>query len=303
MKVNLRSCPICGTSQEHARLFIAQNITADKMTDFSFASRKEPEYMSHEMVHCSQCDLVYANRPPSQNELERAYHQANYDSTEEALDAARSYIKAIQPTLQLLANKQSVLEIGTGNGIFLEFLQREGFQELVGIEPSTSAIATAPEKRKKWIREGIFEETDFAAESFDMICCFMTMEHVFDPKLLAQGAFKLLRPGGVFVMITHDYRAVINRILGPKSPIIDIEHLQLFSKKSANALLQHLMYQDIQVQAFSNTYSIRYWFRLFPVPLYLKTKLLNFLKVSRLGSKKMSFNVGNLISVGFKPKN
>jgi predicted unusual protein kinase regulating ubiquinone biosynthesis (AarF/ABC1/UbiB family) len=91
-------------------LFIAQNITADKMTDFSFASRKEPEYMSHEMVHCSQCDLVYANRPPSQNELERAYHQANYDSTEEALDAARSYIKAIQPTLQLLANKQSVLD-------------------------------------------------------------------------------------------------------------------------------------------------------------------------------------------------
>lgn len=172
---NLRTCPLCGSSHEQSQLFVDQNIISEKLNEFSFASRKEPEYMSHRMVQCLRCDLVYANTPPSQNELENAYHQADYDSSEEANDAAMSYIHAIKPILKLLRDKQKVLEIGTGNAIFLEYLQREGFSELVGVEPSSSAIATAPESRRSWIREGIFDENDFVSESFDLICCFMTM--------------------------------------------------------------------------------------------------------------------------------
>ena len=42
-----------------------------------------------------------------------------------------------------------------------------------------------PAHRRAWIREGVFEDQDFAAESFDLICCFMTMEHVLDPKVIA----------------------------------------------------------------------------------------------------------------------
>jgi hypothetical protein len=54
------------------------------------------------------------------------------------------------------------------------------------------------------------------------------MEHVLDPKVIALPAFRLLRPGGAFVTVTHDHRGRLNRLLGRRSPIIDIEHLQLF---------------------------------------------------------------------------
>jgi len=297
---DLRSCPLCGSLQEQTKLFIDQNIIPERMTGFSFASRKEPEYMCYRMVQCLKCDLVYANTPPSQNELKSSYHQAEYDSSEEANDAAKSYIRAIKPILMLLRGKQKVLEIGTGNAIFLECLQREGFIELIGVEPSSAAIATAPESRRMWIREGFFDENNFDSESFDLICCFMTMEHVLDPKIIAQGAMNLLLPGGAFVIITHDYRGLINRVLGSKSPIIDIEHLQLFSKKSIRFLFECLGYEKISVQAYKNSYALRYWIRLFPIPRIFKTKLMNILKNSRIGNIKVSMNVGNLISVGFK---
>ena len=296
----IRSCPVCHTGSEKAKLFIENNIDPAKLSGFSFASRKTPEFMCHRLVQCQTCDLVYANQPPGEDELAHAYHSANYDSSEEANDAAAAYIQAIRPTLVALSRRQSVLEIGTGTGIFLEHLSREGFTELVGVEPSSSAIAAAPLKRQAWIREGMFEEKDFAPESFDLICCFMTMEHVRDPNIIASAALRLLRPSGAFVTVTHDYRGAVNRLLGKRSPIVDIEHLQLFSKQSLRHLFDKVGYTDIQVSGFTNRYSLQYWMRLAPLPRILKQALLRWLTKIGAGDAKLGVNVGNLITTGFK---
>ncbi|RYG10453.1 MAG: class I SAM-dependent methyltransferase, partial [Burkholderiales bacterium] len=170
--------------------------------------------MCHRLMRCTVCDLVYADQPPPAQELAQAYHQAEYDSSQEANDAAAAYRVAAQQALDRLPRQTSALEIGTGTGIFLECLKQAGFEELVGVEPSSAAIQAAPEHRRAWIREGVFEESDFAPESFDLVCCFMTLEHVRDPRVIAGAAFRLLRPGGAFIAVTHDYRSPVNRLLG-----------------------------------------------------------------------------------------
>lgn len=295
-----RNCPVCHTDFKKANLFLNKNIDLDKLSRFSFASRKVPEYMCHRLVQCPVCDLVYANQPPAEEELAHAYHEANYDSSEEANDAAAAYFSAIQTTLSRLARRQQALEIGTGTGIFLDYLSREGFAGLVGVEPSSAAIAAAPEHRKSWIREGMFEEKDFAPESFDLICCFMTMEHVRDPSNIARAAFRLLHPGGAFVTVTHDYRSVVNRLLGKRSPIIDIEHLQLFSDRSVRHLFTSVGYTDVTVKTFVNTYPLKYWIRLAPLPRGLKQFVSGLLASLGAGHAKLGINVGNIITTGFK---
>ena len=297
---NFRHCPVCHTGSEKATLFVRENIHEEKLSGLSFASRKEPEYMCHQMVQCATCDLVYANQPPGEDELAHAYHMADYDSSEEANDAAASYIHAIRPTLGTLARHQSVLEIGTGTGIFLEHLSHEGFTELVGVEPSSAAIAAAPAYRHAWIREGMFDEKDFTPTSFDLICCFMTLEHVRDPNIVASAAFRLLRPGGAFVAVTHDYRSLVNRLLGKRSPIIDIEHLQLFSERSVRRLFESVGYTDVMVNAFINTYSLRYWMRLAPLPRGFKTAIAKLMATLGVENAKLGVNVGNLITTGYK---
>lgn len=298
--VSTRNCPVCDAFSAGASVFLEENIDKSLITGLSFASRKEPEYMCHRLVRCKNCDLVYADSPPSQDDLAHAYHHADYDSAEEGNDAAAAYIEAIEPVLAKLSSRQRAMEIGTGTAVFLEHLAAKGFAELVGVEPSVSAIASAPPHRREWIKEGIFIESEFEPASFDLICCFMTMEHVLDPKYVADAALRLLKPGGAFVTVTHDYTSWVNRLLGKKSPIIDIEHMQLFSQPSISYLFRSSGFTDVSADRFTNRYSLRYWARLLPLPKILKAKLGAFLSDNMLGRKKLSFNVGNTIAAGYR---
>jgi SAM-dependent methyltransferase len=298
-----RSCPVCQAANLKAVTYLSENIDKNKFTSYSFASRKQPEYMSHHMVQCQVCDVLYADHPPSESVLTDGYHNASYDSAGEADDAATAYSKVIIPILDKLDKKNTALEIGTGNGIFLLKLKELGFNTLFGVEPSAEAIKNAPEACAKYIVEGMFDVDNFQQNSFDLVCCFMTMEHVSDPKLITNSVYKLLRPGGVFVTITHDYRSLVNRILGKRSPIIDIEHLQIFSSKAIKELFMRSGYKDIYISSFKNSYSLKYWLRLCPIPDVAKRQL-NGRRVSKILNRiKLRFNVGNVITAGFKPEN
>lgn len=297
---NTASCPVCGAPAEAASLFLEDSVDPAKMSGFSYASRKTPEYMSHRLVRCTGCDLVYVADPPAQETLAEAYHQAQYDSAEEAADAADAYIRAMAPILARVAGRDAALEIGSGTGVLLERLQAQGFRSLVGIEPSAAAVAAAPAHRRSWLKEGIFREDAFAPASFDLICCFMTLEHVRDPLAVARSARRLLRPGGAFVTVTHDYRSLVNRLLGRKSPIIDIEHMQIFSDQSIRTLLQQGGFAQVSAAPFRNRYALRYWLRLAPLPGDLKALADKVLRATGLARLKLSVNVGNTMAVGFR---
>jgi SAM-dependent methyltransferase len=191
-----------------------------------------------------------------------------------------------------------VLEIGTGTGIFLELLAKQGFSRLVGVEPSAAAIAAAPEHRRAWIREAMFVEGDYEPRSFALIWCFMTMEHVRDPVEIARAAFRLLRPGGAFVTVTHDYHGFVNKVLGKRSPIIDIEHLQLFSRRSLEHLFKEAGFSEFSARPFVNRYSIRYWTRLAPLPAGVKQHLTSTMSRTGVAGLRLGVNVGNTIAHG-----
>lgn len=295
-----RMCPVCGSSSSDASVFIKKNIDQDRISEFSFASRKEPEYMSHRMVCCKNCALVYVDLPPANEDLAHAYHTAAYDSTEEANDAAESYSYAIAPILDSIKSREYALEIGTGTGIFLEHLKLAGFKCVVGVEPSSAAIEAAPDTRRAWIKHGMFDEAEFDSNSFDLVCCFMTLEHVRDPKLLTEAALRLLRPGGAFVAVTHDYRSPINRLLGRRSPIIDIEHMQIFTEKPIRYLFESTGFKRVSVKSFKNNYSLSYWIKLCPIPHFLKKTITKILVYTGLAKYHLSLDVGNVISCGYR---
>jgi SAM-dependent methyltransferase len=295
-----RPCPICLESIDGATLFLDEHIDRTHLSEFSFASRKDPEYMRYKLVRCLTCQLVYAPSPPSQGELANAYHAAEYDSAEEANDAAKAYIRALGPILGQLTQRQKALEIGAGTGVLLELLKEQGFTDVIGVEPSTAAISAAPPQRRGWLLEGIFDETAFEPASFDLICCFMTMEHVHDPLSTALAARRLLRPGGAFVTVTHDYNSSVNRLLGSRSPIIDIEHMQIFSQKSILELFKRCDYKNISAQQFKNYYSPSYWVRLAPLPRLVKSQLRRLFAFVGIDRLKLGLKVGNTITVGFR---
>jgi hypothetical protein len=51
-----RICPVCGAPSDRATLFLAASINPEQLGRFSFASRKQPEFMSYRLLRCNACE-------------------------------------------------------------------------------------------------------------------------------------------------------------------------------------------------------------------------------------------------------
>jgi SAM-dependent methyltransferase len=293
-----RNCPVCGESPERGTLYADCSFDTSKLTGFSYASRKIPEFMCYRLIKCGKCRVIFAAATPDTGQLHKAYDNSLFDSAKEAEDAADSYVRILSPQLKKLPDRRAVLEVGAGTGVFLEKIRFAGFEQLVGIEPSQSAINAASHTIRQHMRHGMFRGEDFADQSFSLICCFMTMEHVPEPLEFVRHCHRLLIPGGMLALVTHNYTSLVNRLLGRRSPIIDIEHLQLFHPHSLRVLLSSSSFSDIRILKFMNTYRAAYWLRLLPMPHWLQSSVITPLANTRFGEFRITANVGNIMMIG-----
>jgi SAM-dependent methyltransferase len=294
-----RPCPLCGR-QADSPVFAEAALDLDTLDEFAFASRKLPEYMHTRLIECRQCGMVYGNPVLSPGTLASAYERAAFDSGSEAHYASATYAAQVGRILERLPDRMGSLDIGTGDGAFLEALLNLGFQDVLGVEPSSAPIASANPTIRPLIRSGLFRAEDFPEAAFSLVTCFQTMEHVWDPLATARGAWRLLKPGGALLIVVHNRKSVSARLLGMKSPIFDIEHLQLFCPATARQLLERAGFRDVRVASLWNRYPVSYWIKLLPAPRGIKRWLLGFWKESGLGKIPLALPAGNLICLGFK---
>jgi SAM-dependent methyltransferase len=299
MEMVSRVCPICG-SNDRRRVFAEECFDATQWSHFAFASRKLPEYMHYRMIVCPNCDLLYADPVPPLDVLVGEYQLAGYDSAVEAEYAARTYGRLLRGVLGRLPDRIGALDIGAGDGAFLKQLIANGFTGVVGVEPSEAPIAAAEETVRPLIRRGVFRAEDFARESFRLITCFQTIEHLYDPLRVCRDACSLLKEDGALLLVFHNRRAISATILGLRSPIFDIEHLQLFSRRSARVLLQASGCQDVQISTVYNCYPLSYWIKLFPLPRIAKNVATAASERIGIGRVAVACPAGNLAAVAFK---
>ena len=295
-----RSCPICAQSDESS-LFAESNVALDRLDAFAFASRKIPEYMHWRLLTCRRCDLVYASPAPVPANLSTAYQSAAFDSAREARHAARSYARLLPQLKSRLPDLDGALDIGTGDGVFLEELIEAGFRNVMGVEPSTAPVEAASYRIRPLIKHSIFRANDFRPDSLSLVTSFQTLEHLSDPLEMASAAHRLLKPGGAAFFVGHNRRAVSARVLGRKSPIFDLEHLQLFSSASLRLLMETAGFVDVRVGILVNRYPLGYWVKLLPFSPRLKRFLLSGLTRARAQRIPVLFPAGNLWSIGIKP--
>ena len=294
-----RSCPLCG-STDQSHVVAETNIDLAKLDSFAFASRKKPEYMHPRLVECPACSLLYGSPVLSPETLADAYRNADFDGGIEARYASETYASTVRKIMPHLPDLNGSLDIGTGDGAFLEQLIRLGFQNVIGVEPSYAPYAAARPEIRDRIRLGLFRPEDYAPAEFSLVTCFQTMEHLWDPLGIARAVLPLLKTGASFAIVVHNRYAFSAKVLGFKSPIFDVEHLQLFSPKTARNLLERAGYKRVEVFSFWNRYPLYYWMKLLPLPGRIKSALLTLARTSRIGKMLVSLPAGNLVCMGFK---
>lgn len=296
MNLKTRSCPLC--LSESTAVYAESSFDPSKLNEFAYASRKLPEYMHHRLLLCKTCDLVYASPVPQADELQAEYLEAAYDSQVEAGFAARTYAASINSLCDQLPDRKGALDIGAGDGAFCEELLKLRFTEVVGLEPSSAPIAAAAPKAKSCLRQEMFTKGSFSPGQFSLVTCFQTIEHVSEPAELCREAVELLKPGGALCLVAHNRRSLSCMLLGRKSPIFDIEHLQLFSPRSLRKLLTDAGLSNVTVKPLFNRYPLAYWMKLFPFPNGIKGGLLRGAQWTGIGKIPVTIPPGNLIAWG-----
>jgi SAM-dependent methyltransferase len=294
-------CAICG-SPGNAETVYPANLGPDAFTSTVFSARRAPDRIHYRIVRCLECGLLRSDPVASVDVVSDLYTRSAFHYGAESTNLAHTYGRYLAELERYGRATEALLEIGCGNGFFLEEARRHGYGVVRGVEPSADAVAHAPPALREAIvvdvmREGLFDE-----QSFDAICLFQVLDHLPDPAGVLKECLGLLRPGGLVLCLNHDVEALSARLLGERSPIVDVEHTYLFSKSTISHLLQGLGFRVRACGPVRNTYSLRYLSHLLPLPRQAKTPLLAALDATRLGHVRLSVRLGNLYAIAQRPE-
>lgn len=187
------------------------------------------------MQRCSACDAVLATEVGDPEDL----YDDNYHSGESGLFADtdaprfRQYLDRVDESrLDLIACHAHppgrLLEVGCGRGDFLAAAATRGWA-VTGVEPAAAAVAAARRRHDLDVRVGTLETT-VLEEVYDVACAFHVVEHVPDVVGLLQGLRDSVRPGGLVVVETPNWRSVPRmRRRGEWMHIGHLQHITLFT--------------------------------------------------------------------------
>jgi len=151
---------------------------------------------------------------------------------------ARAIKRRIDTEFRFLPSRagipKRVLDIGCGNGSFLNFARDAGWQA-VGVEPDPAAREVAHAAGFD-VRPALSDWPD--DESFGYVTLCHVIEHVHDPRLYVQDAFDRLAPGGRIYIETPNIDARGHEVYGPAWRGLEPpRHLVLFNRSSLLRLI------------------------------------------------------------------
>jgi SAM-dependent methyltransferase len=296
-------CLICGTNA-HAKVLYESNVQEDHLNVQVFSARRMPDRLHGRILRCEKCGLVYASPLVDPVTLSHLYEKSVYTYQGEEEHIERTYARYLEKAMGYLDETDkpwSYLDIGCGNGFMLRAAKKLGINAVFGVEPSSHAIAQAPEEYRDHIMQGMFSEELLQGKKFSLISCFQTLDHITEPEKFVKLCLTALKPGGIVLFINHNISSVTARILGERCPMIDIEHTYLHTPDTMRMLFERVGFVGIHTFAVRNDYPLHYWVHLFPMPNSWKKSIVSWLRRHAIGRIIIPMYPGNLGLIARKP--
>ncbi len=163
-----------------------------------------PEYAGHLIARCNNCGLHSAFPMPTDEELRKAYaqrpHVANIASGSFLGGLIRSYRdnKKIR-LLQRTSRAGTVVDVGTGTGLFLRQAREAGAWTLIGTDYSEINVAKLQADGFD-ARLGTLDGIGIEPASIDVVWASHVIEHMIDPPAFLAMVMHYLKPGGTLVV-------------------------------------------------------------------------------------------------------
>lgn len=296
MKLKPTKCAICN-SFDNSILLFPERLPQKTLNEDPYAPRRKRDFFHYEIVKCKNCSLLRSDPIIDDNELEKLYFDSKctYTDENENIPLKKTYGHYFTNILKKYAvNKDSFLDIGCSNGFILENAMDFGFRKIVGVEPSKDAIEKASTNIKPLIINGMFNEKMFEKNTFDMITFFQTFDHIADPNCFLQNCFNVLKDDGFILAINHNANSFSAKILGEKSPIIDIGHAYLYDLATMRKIFEQNNFFVHSVFPIKNVVSIERLIQLLPLSPTITDKIQKLARFLKINKFSLNLPLGNL---------
>ena len=279
---NVRTmCAICETEGESTEVY-PERLDGEIIDAHAYSARRFDGKIGHfRIVQCSRCGLLRSDPIIEHSKIEHLYTESSF--TYEGLvqnlkktygwyvkkaegylntevgppEYPRTDLKNPKPSTYSLAPK-TLLDVGCGNGFILTESLKLGFDKVAGIEPSRKAIEGSDPSVRAFIKQGIFDNQSFPSGSFDIVTFFQVMEHFTDPLNFLRNTEIILKKGGLVLAFNHNMDALAIKLMGERSPVIDLEHLYFFDRKTMRKIFEKAGFEVLEQGRAWNYHSFGY---------------------------------------------
>lgn len=289
-------CAVCGTYGQATEKW-PEKLGSLAFTADVFSARRIPDQIHYRMVNCDGCGLLRSDPVLADDALTLLYKDASFDYGDELAALKSTYGGALSRVEAIVDDRVGLLDIGCGNGFVLEEAICRGWSDVHGVEPTADAVAAANPVVKAVIIEDIMRPGLFEPGELSAVTLFQVLDHIPDPLELLRECKSALKPGGVILAWNHNASALSARILGQRSPIVDVEHTYLYSPTTMRLLFEAAGFEVLEISLVRNLYSLGYLAQLVPLPRQFKSHLVPALRKTWLGRARLRVPLGNLCLV------
>jgi 2-polyprenyl-3-methyl-5-hydroxy-6-metoxy-1,4-benzoquinol methylase len=208
----------------------------------------------NQIVNCKACGLMYANPRikevdnvsiEKENVLIESYApesvlSAIVNQESQRLEKEVLQVKDYEKTRAFLhkhyPEKGKLIEVGSGFGYLLNFFKQDGWN-VVGVEPNVGLCKYAESELGIETIPTILEKAELEDRSADAVLMMHVIEHVSDPYSTLKEVYRILKPGGIFVMETPRYDTLMFKLLGKRERSLSCNgHIYFFTTSTLEKL-------------------------------------------------------------------
>ena len=229
---------------------------------------------------CTECNFVFSKKIPSTKEMQQCYDA--YDRNNNLSLISLNNIKKIVISHIKKFKPSNVLDIGCGNGDFLDFYKANGIKTY--FTEYGEFLINKLKKNHEFVKGGICPESK---EKFDIIILSEVIEHTYEPDKLINYINKIQKKNGILYITTPNYNSLEKFFFKSNYSIFTYpEHLSYFTTKTLHKLLINNGYKKIYI--YSENIS------LFRVIEFFKYKKININKINNMNKKIQTIDSNKL---------